>query len=150
MISKIKTLIVSFGALFIFAAPVLAPAAVMAAPVSPQNQVCAGANHLQIPDNSTNQANQGQCDNTVTGTGGTDKVNKLIRTVLNVLSVIVGIIAVVMIIIGGFQYITSAGSQEKVTKAKNTLLYAIIGLIIVALAQIIVKFILDKAINGTT
>lgn len=144
MISKIKTLVLSITALFIFATPAMAPASVLA--VDPQNQVCAGANSLQIPTGDTNAAGSGQC--AAAATGGTDKVNKLIRTILNVLSVIVGIIAVVMIIVGGFRYITSGGASEKVTSAKNTLLYAIIGLIIVALAQIIVKFVLDKAING--
>lgn len=78
----------------------------------------------------------------------TQTVNDTIKTGLNILSVLIGIVAVVMIIMGGLRYILSGGSQEKVTSAKNTLLYAVIGLIIVALAQIIVKFVLDKAING--
>ena len=75
----------------------------------------------------------------------TKSVNDTIATVLNLLSVAVGIIAVIMIIMGGLRYILSSGSQEKVTSAKNTLLYAVIGLIIVALAQIIVQFVLNKA-----
>jgi hypothetical protein len=49
-----------------------------------------------------------------------------------------------MIIYGGFRYITSGGDSNGVTAAKNTILYAIIGLIIVALAQIIVNFVLNK------
>ena len=57
----------------------------------------------------------------------------------------VGIIAVIMIIVGGFRYIASGGKQESITAAKNTILYAIIGLVIVALAQIIVKFVLEKS-----
>jgi hypothetical protein len=57
----------------------------------------------------------------------------------------VGIIAVIMIVYGGFRYITSGGDATKVTSARNTILYAIIGLIIVALAQFIVKFVLKKA-----
>jgi hypothetical protein len=52
-----------------------------------------------------------------------------------------------MIIIGGFRYITSGGKQESVTSAKNTILYAIIGLVIVALAQIIVRFVLSNSTN---
>ena len=50
-----------------------------------------------------------------------------------------------MIIYGGFRYITSGGDSGKVTGAKNTIIYAVIGLVIVVLAQVIVKFILDKA-----
>jgi hypothetical protein len=49
-----------------------------------------------------------------------------------------------MIILGGFKYITSGGDTGNVTGAKNTILYAIVGLVIVALAQIIVRFVLDK------
>jgi hypothetical protein len=72
-------------------------------------------------------------------------VNATVRTVINLMSVIVGIVAVIMIILGGFRYITSAGAAEKVSGAKNTILYAIIGLIIVALAQVIVRYVLTKA-----
>ena len=68
-----------------------------------------------------------------------------IKTVINLLSVIVGIVAVIMIIIAGLKYITSAGDSNKVTSAKNTLLYAIIGLVIVALAQTIAHFALTEA-----
>lgn len=150
MISKIKILILSLSALFIFAAPILAPVVATAAcnpsetdpnaadycsPV--QTGVCYGANNLQISENPS-----GSCPS---GTSQTDKVNSLISDVINVFSVIVGIVAVIMIIVGGFHYITSGGSDEKVKKAKNTILYAIIGLVVVALAQIIVKFVLNKA-----
>jgi hypothetical protein len=57
-------------------------------------------------------------------------------------------VAVVMIIIGGLKYITSGGDSGNVTGAKNTILYAIIGLVIVALAQFIVRFVLSKT-TGT-
>ena len=73
-----------------------------------------------------------------------DNVNNIIRLAINLFSVIVGIISVVMIIVGGVKYITSGGASEKVTGAKSTILYAVIGLIVVALAQIIVRFVLSK------
>jgi len=47
-----------------------------------------------------------------------------------------------MIIFGGFKYITSGGDAGGVTGAKNTILYAIVGLVIVALAQVIVRFVI--------
>jgi len=72
-------------------------------------------------------------------------LNRLIAQIVNILSIIVGVVAVIMMIYGGFRYITSGGDSGKVGDAKNTILYAIIGLIIVALAQFIVKFILEKA-----
>ncbi len=49
-----------------------------------------------------------------------------------------------MIIIGGLKYITSAGESSNVTSAKNTIMYAIIGLVIVALAQFIVRFVFER------
>jgi hypothetical protein len=64
--------------------------------------------------------------------------------VVNFLSVIVGVVAVIMIIVGGFRYITSGGESSNVSGAKNTLIYAIVGLIIVALAQFIVHFVLGQ------
>ena len=74
-----------------------------------------------------------------------EQINDLIATVINIFSLVVGIVAVIMIIIGGLKYITSSGDSNNVTSAKNTILYAIIGLVVVALAQFIVKFVLQKA-----
>jgi len=72
------------------------------------------------------------------------KIDTTIQNIINLLSVAVGIAAVIMLIIGGFRYVTSAGNQETVKAAKNTILYALIGLVIVALAQLIVNFVLNK------
>ena len=60
----------------------------------------------------------------------------------------VGVIAVIMVIIGGINYTTSQGDPEKIKKAKNTILYGIIGLIISLLAFAIVSFVLNS-LNGT-
>lgn len=103
-----------------------------------QNKVCSGASDLKFGGTT-------QCS-TLTSTE-TD-VNDIIATVINIFSVVVGVIAVIMIVYGGFRYITSGGDSGKVTSARNTILYAIIGLIIVALAQFIVKFVLNKAANA--
>src|SRR3990167_5070270 len=75
----------------------------------------------------------------------TDDLNDLIKNIIQILSIVVGIIAVVMIILGGFRYVTSGGDATKVQSAKNTLLYAVIGLVIALLAQIIARFVLQKA-----
>lgn len=72
-------------------------------------------------------------------------INSVITDSLNILTVVVGIIAVVMIVYGGFRYVTSGGDATRVASAKNTLMYAIIGLIIAVLAQVIVKFVLKQA-----
>jgi cytochrome bd-type quinol oxidase subunit 2 len=72
------------------------------------------------------------------------KVNGTITLIINMFSIIVGIIAVIMIVLGGLKYITSSGDANKITSAKNTILYAIVGLVVVALAQFIVRFVLGK------
>ncbi len=97
--------------------------------------LCAGA-ELHFTDNPT-----GDCSGT---SDATAKINNLIHTVINLLSLIVGVVAVIMIIVGGLRYITSGGSDTGVTSAKNTILYAVIGLIIVALAQVLVRFVLKQ------
>lgn len=74
----------------------------------------------------------------------TDSLNNTITQVINILSVVGGIIAVVMIIVAGYRYITASGNESSIASAKNTLLYAIIGLVIIALAQVIVQFVLKK------
>lgn len=77
-------------------------------------------------------------------TTGTQGVNKIVTDIINIFSVIVGIVSVIMIIYGGFRYVTSGGDSGNVSSAKNTIIYAIIGLVVVALAQFIVQFVLDK------
>jgi hypothetical protein len=142
MIQNIKNKLLILAAVFMFALPVAVPVAVSAANANPQEGTCYGADQLGIPPN----ANPGTdaCATLDKNPNGTSKVNDLIKEIVNILSIVVGIVAVVMIIIGGFRYITSGGASEKVTGAKNTILYALIGLVIVALAQVIVRFVLSK------
>lgn len=101
--------------------------------------------HASIRDELRN----GACLNTDGADCGEDAegaVNGILKQGIQLFSFIVGIIAVVMIIIGGVKYITSGGDSGNVTGAKNTILYAVIGLIVVALAQVIVRFVLDKTV----
>ncbi len=77
-------------------------------------------------------------------TAGGSELERVITVIVNVLSIIVGVLAVIMIIFAGFRYVTSGGDSGRVSAAKNTLIYAIIGLVIVALAQFIVQFVLKK------
>ncbi len=68
-----------------------------------------------------------------------------LTTFLNGVYFVAGFIAVLMMVIGGISYITSTGDSGKVTKAKNTIIYAAIGLVFVALAFFITDFILVEA-----
>ena len=133
MIQKLRTFILAVSSALALLIPALAPAAAYAA-ADIQANVCEGANTLTF--------------NNTTGTCSvvdeTSTFNDILTSVVNIISVIVGVVAVVMIIVGGFRYVTSGGSAEKVGGAKNTILYGLIGLIIVALAQVIVRFVLQK------
>lgn len=67
----------------------------------------------------------------------------IFQTVVNTLLFLVGAISVIMLIVGGIRYIVSAGDQNQVTSAKNTILYAIIGIIVAVLAWAIVNWLLS-------
>ena len=64
-----------------------------------------------------------------------------IINILNGLLVIAALAALVFLIIGGFRYIFSQGDEDQTTAAKNTILYAIIGLIVIALAATVINFV---------
>lgn len=137
MIKKIKYAILSLVSVALFATPVLVPSVAHAAAATGpdiQSGLCTGAT---LSTDTTDCASS--------TTDSTTHINTLITTVINIFSLVVGVVSVIMIIIGGLRYIISGGEAGNVTNAKNTILYAIIGLVIVALAQFIVQFVLNKA-----
>lgn len=68
----------------------------------------------------------------------------VLSNVINMALYVVGIIAVVMIIVAGVQMATSAGDPRKVAKAKSTMIYSVIGLLVAILAYAIVNFVIGK------
>lgn len=70
-----------------------------------------------------------------------ESIENVIGTIVNTLLFILGAISVVMIIIGGIMYTTSGGDSGAVSKAKNTILYAVIGLVVAFLAYAIVNWV---------
>ena len=77
--------------------------------------------------------------------------NNLKDSIINIINAIIGvlgIVAVIVIIIGGISYMTSAGDAGKVKKAKDTILYGVIGLVIVVLAFAIVNFVISNILGG--
>ena len=73
--------------------------------------------------------------------------NGVFSRLTNTILLIVGLISVIMLVYGGLRYILSGGDSKKVTDAKNTILYAIIGLIISLLAYAIVHFVLNSVVG---
>lgn len=78
----------------------------------------------------------------------TDEDTGVFRIIANVLLFIIGAIAVIMLIIGGIRYTISQGDQNAVSSAKNTILYAIIGIIVAILAYAIVNFVIDAFVEA--
>ena len=81
---------------------------------------------------------QGGSDNPFIGSGG------VLTKVTNILAIVAGVMGVIMIIIGGFKYITSDGDSGKAASGKNTVIYGLIGLIIVVLAREIIGLVLTR------
>lgn len=120
----------------LLAAPVLAFGALVLAPVvTPASAVC-------DPNATPSLANGVDC---AKPTGATETLfgdGSIFTTVVNILLFIIGIIAVIMLIIGGIRYTLSGGESKAVTDAKNTILYAIIGLVVAFLAYAVVNWVL--------
>lgn len=76
-----------------------------------------------------------------------DKLPSTVLTILNSIIAVSGVIAVIFVIIGGVSYMTSAGDPGKAKKAKDTILYALIGMVICVLAFAIVNFVILKIIK---
>ncbi len=78
------------------------------------------------------------------GGSGQKDVGTFIKNIVNILLYILGAIAVIMIVIGGIKYTTSNGDSSQITSAKNTILYAVIGLIVAIMAYAIVNFVVTS------
>ncbi len=121
--------IVAGGALVALPRPVMAEAAPAGGTTIDD---CTGLNCISVGSQATG------------ATDGPTDLNNTIKTVIEIILYIVGILAVVFIIYGGIKYATSAGDSAKVTSAKNTIMYSVIGLIIAILAYAIVQFVLGN------
>jgi len=82
-----------------------------------------------------------------TGRTTTDPVsgsNGVLRKVTTLIAILAGVAAVIIIIMSGFSYITAAGDPQKAAAAKNSLIGAIVGLVVIAVAQGVIVFVLSK------
>ena len=74
---------------------------------------------------------------------GGDQVGGIIKTIVEVLLMAVGAISIIMIVIGGILFALSSGDAQKAAKARSTILYAVVGLIVSIFASAIVNFVFD-------
>ncbi|OGL64426.1 hypothetical protein A3B21_05045 [Candidatus Uhrbacteria bacterium RIFCSPLOWO2_01_FULL_47_24] len=86
-----------------------------------------------------------------TATGlGTRDIRTTIASIINVALGLLGIVAVVIILAGGFTWMTAAGNEEKVDKAKKMIFAGIIGLAIILSAYAISRFVIESLVTATT
>ena len=121
--------------LLTFAASALIATFALFAPVT------VGALEGTVQD-GVNAARGTDVPSTLLGDGG------VLSTIINTMLSIIGFLSVVMLIFGGLRYIISGGNAAAVTAAKNTILYAIVGLIIAIFAYAIVNFVIGS-LTGT-
>lgn len=96
------------------------------------------------------QLSGASCDNPSSGNlGGQKTIAALVKTIINIISFLAGAIAVILIVVSGIRFMLSGGDSQGAASARNMLIYAIVGLAIVALSQAIVHFVLNAIINNT-
>ncbi len=109
------------------------------ATVSPAN-----AATIYCPDGTVSTTGDlSGCAN-ISGGNNTNDLMTTLNTVINVIVGMVGFVAVVMIIMGGISFATSQGDAGKTTKARNTILYGVVGLVVSLLAFAVVNFVLTN------
>jgi hypothetical protein len=92
-------------------------------------------------DNTTTDASVCNADGTNNPIAGR---NGILLRIVNILSYVVGVASVIMIIFGGLKFITASGDSTNIATARNTILYALIGVVVFLFSQIIVRFVLNK------
>lgn len=137
MFKTLSITLVAIVAMLSIGTSVFAHSTNPAAPDSPAHIACEGASASNVYKN-------GEC---VSSSDGTTLFGKggIFERVANVLLLITGAVSVIMIIVGGFRYVVSGGSESGVKGAKNQILYAVIGLVVTLLAFAIVNFVISAA-----
>lgn len=125
---KIFTKILTAGMLMVGLLGVFTPAVSAANGIN----ICSGENG---GDKSVYCQNRGS---------GETQVNGIIKTIVEVLLTAVGAISIIMIVIGGIMFTLSSGDAQKAAKARNTVLYAVVGLAVSLFASAIVNFVFNR------
>lgn len=87
--------------------------------------------------NSTVCADRSQTEDTISGADG------IIIRIANIMAAIGGMIAIIIIVLSGLRFVQSGGSSEDITGARRALIYAIVGLVVIAIARLLVQLIVS-------
>lgn len=127
---KIQTLIIGFALAFSFGLFPMLQTVSATVINDPLTTICTGENN-----------NSEVCKN------GSKNIASIAKQVIDTLMFCIGIVAVAMIIFSGIKYIISMGDAGNIAKAKNTLMYSVIGLVVAFLAYAIVNFVIDQLLK---
>ncbi len=130
-----KQITLILASMFILAVAPLASGTAQAWSLFP-DRVCDGA---AAKSPTCQEANKQRADE--------NPIANLIGQAANIIALVAGAVAVVMIILAGYQFVTSGGNSEAVTKARGKIVGAIIGLIIIALAWTIIRLVTDNVLE---
>jgi hypothetical protein len=83
-------------------------------------------------------------DSAVCKASGSDDLGGMVKIVINTVLVVLGMVAVIMIVVGGVRYTTSNGDSASIKSAKDTILYACVGLVVAILSFSIVNFVVGR------
>lgn len=125
--NKLPQMIMAIACMFVFSGLVVAQAS-MPALAAAKTEVLEGSDAVGGSD---------------AGNEGT-QVAVVIKNVIGILSFLVGLVAVLMIVIAGFRFVTSNGDAATAKSARETIIYAVIGIIITVMAYAIVNFVIDN------
>jgi hypothetical protein len=128
----IKALIVSIYS--VFAISIVAIGISSAAPII--GGICNGDTDASSVCTDTNSAPDG--GNPISGT------NSIFLKTTDIIAYTAGIVAVIVIIVGGFQYVTSGGDSNKAASARSTILGAVIGLFVIVIGKVLINFVISK------
>ncbi len=138
MISKIKKLV---------SAALIVPAFALVVGVVAQPAPAHAAFEKGLSDGASSAQGKDQQGDAASlfGEGGQGGI---FRTITNVMLFLIGAISVIMLIIGGIRYVVSGGDSTAVQNAKNTILYAIVGVVVAILAYAVVNFVITSFSSG--
>jgi hypothetical protein len=116
------------------------------------------ADGVRFDPSSTNVNNIGGCDGTAANSPICQDIQNtenplfgpdgVLTRVAGIFGIVTGVIAVFMMLIGGLRYITSSGDPQKAATARKTIIYASVGVVIAAVAGILVRYVLSRINNG--
>lgn len=123
----------------IFMSPAVASTSLAADPKSISKSVCEVPGNERLAGCESGDQKLDRAAGSSTAGGG------YLESLVNVFTFIAGLIAMVFILVGGIRYITSTGDAGRIKQAKDTLMYAVVGLIVVGLARVIIGFIIGAS-----